>query len=183
MVATIPFPPLETQTVTSSRPRPAPQRDFGERVQRTASPDVLRDALLIANATVSPTALFDEVEFNRLWKRLQQMKKWRQGWDGYDALAPAHEALRQAEDWAGDLFNRLTRQGIRFYAPLVTADADGTVVLEWRHRGKTLSLYFSTSGDVEYLKVWGRDINKNMEDGALNSPSRAMDLLTIWLMV
>lgn len=52
--------------------------------------------------------------------------------------------------------------------PLVNVSYDSDVVLEWWNKSKKLTFYINQSS-LDYIKVWGSDIDTEMEDGSINS--------------
>jgi hypothetical protein len=41
-------------------------------------------------------------------------------------------------------------------------------VIEWWNKNKNLAFYINQSS-IDYIKVWGSDIDSEMEDGLINS--------------
>lgn len=41
------------------------------------------------------------------------------------------------------------------------------VVMEWWNGQRKLTLYFQPDGEIQFTKVWGADIDTEMEDGIL----------------
>jgi hypothetical protein len=60
--------------------------------------------------------------------------------------------------------------------PFITEGPYGETVLEWWRGDRKLTVYFD-GGTVTYLKSWGPDVEREMEDG----PVRGMDDLMAWL--
>ena len=52
--------------------------------------------------------------------------------------------------------------------PLVNIDPDGEIVFEWWHKSKKLTVYLSEE-EIEYIKVAGKDIDRDMEEGSISS--------------
>ena len=52
--------------------------------------------------------------------------------------------------------------------PLINVNYDSDVVLEWWNKNKKLTFYINQSS-IDYMKVWGADIDTEMEDGSLDS--------------
>jgi hypothetical protein len=95
---------------------------------------------------------------------LDALLSWREGWNGYDAVAPKREAIDHASVWIGFLYEDVLTTEKRWIAPNVVADADGNVVFEWWEGQKKLTIYIHPE-TVEYVKVWGPDILSEMENG------------------
>jgi len=60
--------------------------------------------------------------------------------------------------------------------PLVNLSFDSEIVFEWWHGSKKLTVYI-LGNTAEYIKVWGTDIDNEMEDGASSSPA---ELTALW---
>jgi hypothetical protein len=62
-------------------------------------------------------------------------------------------------------------------SPHITLSESGEVVFEWWHDSKKVTLYFGHA-TPEYIKVWGTDIDTEMESGTL---SDGWNVTAIWL--
>ncbi|MEA5616339.1 hypothetical protein VB711_00585 [Cronbergia sp. UHCC 0137] len=60
--------------------------------------------------------------------------------------------------------------------PLVNLGIDSEIVFEWWHKNQKLTVYI-LDNTVEYIKVWGTDIDHEMEDGSATSPA---ELTNLW---
>ncbi|MEM6838752.1 MAG: hypothetical protein AAF609_18095 [Cyanobacteria bacterium P01_C01_bin.120] len=58
--------------------------------------------------------------------------------------------------------------------PLVNVN-DDEVVFEWWNGSKKITIYVEYES-IQYIKVWGADIDNEMEDGEINSPAKMLDL-------
>lgn len=111
--------------------------------------------------------------------QIEHQSTWNDGWNGYDARAPELGALAHAKRWIVQLFLEVNSQGREWIKPNVTASAEGEVVFEWWRRAKKLTIYVSVEA-VEYVQVWGKNINTEMSDGDASSAS-ACRTLWLWL--
>jgi hypothetical protein len=102
------------------------------------------------------------------------------GWNGYDGCAPKHSAVKRAYHWVNLLYHEVTSSGQKWLDPNVTANGEGEVVFEWWQGSKKLTIYIGDQS-AEYIKVWGPDINTNMDDGQADSPDMHGSLWK-WLM-
>jgi hypothetical protein len=129
----------------------------------------------------SPRSSFSvHEEISSVLEEIKKVSTWSDGWNGYDALAPKHEAIQYASKWI-ELFHREIRAlALDWLEPNVTASAEGEVALEWRHGKKNLTIYIGNES-AEYGKDWGMDINTEMEDGPADSPDIRLALWQ-WLM-
>lgn len=106
---------------------------------------------------------------------LFKLSTWPEGWNGYDALAPNHEAIRYATRWIALFYGEIADLHMDWFEPNVTASAEGEVVFEWRHNAKNLTIYIG-SQNAEYLRDWGADMDIEMDDGDANTPGVRRDL-------
>lgn len=111
--------------------------------------------------------------------KLHNLLTWKDGWNGYDALAPDPKAVSHAEDWIVGLFLETANLGRPWIQPNVVADADGNVVFEWWNGKKKLTVYIGENS-AEYVQVWGIDIHSEMADGDAE-PVSSRRTLWLWL--
>lgn len=97
-------------------------------------------------------------------RQVSALRSLPAGWNSYDALPPDTESVKYARHWLEAQWQQCQSEGVRWYAPNVTADAEGNVVFEWWAEDRTLSLYFvdnpgdaETGRTAEYLKFGRRD--------------------------
>jgi hypothetical protein len=102
------------------------------------------------------------------------------GWNGYDGSVPKYGAVEYAHHWINLLYHEVTSSGQKWLDPNITASGEGEVVFEWWQGSKKLTIYVGNQS-AEYVKVWGPDINTDMEDGLADSPDMR-GLLWKWLM-
>ncbi|MEH2289409.1 hypothetical protein [Nostoc sp.] len=60
--------------------------------------------------------------------------------------------------------------------PLVNLSIDSEIVFEWWYGTKKLTVYI-LGNTAEYIKVWGTDIDNEMEDGTSSSLA---ELTALW---
>jgi hypothetical protein len=101
-------------------------------------------------------------------------------WNSYGGCAPSYDAVEYAHRWLLSLYREVTGSGQKWCDPAITASGDGEVVFEWWKDSKKLTIYIGNQS-AEYVKVWGPDINTDMEDGPADSPDMR-DSLWKWLM-
>ncbi len=115
----------------------------------------------------APGVLPDETpERAALSEALRQVDALRDlpvGWNGYNSLPPSSASVSHALRWLEAQWRQCQTEGTRWYAPNVTASAEGEVVFEWWAHDRTLSLYFTEDADdrskgrtAEYLKFGRR---------------------------
>lgn len=104
---------------------------------------------------------------------------WRNGWNGYNSLAPNPDAVVRAENWIVQLFLEVADSGLTWIQPNVIADANGDVVFEWWYGKKKLTVYIGEES-AEYIEVWGTDIHSEISDGDAE-PISTCRSLWLWL--
>jgi hypothetical protein len=77
--------------------------------------------------------------------------------------------------------NELSKMHQSLIQPSVLADVTEEIVFEWWSGARKLSVYVSEK-EIQYIKVWGIDINQEMEDGELSTDSKFSDLWA-WLTI
>jgi hypothetical protein len=108
-------------------------------------------------------------------RRLKQLASLGTNWDGRGSAAPGAAALEAAARLLPRLHDSVAtlRQG--WTAPHITASEAGDIVFEWWNGERKLTAYVSETG-MEVLKVWGVDIEKEMEAIQLRSPAMFQEL-------
>ena len=101
--------------------------------------------------------------------KIDSLLKLSDGWNGYDGCTPKYSAVEHAQHWINLLYHEVMSSGQQWLDPNVTASSEGEVVLEWWQDCKKLTIYIGNQS-AEYVKVWGPDINTDMEAGQADSP-------------
>lgn len=102
-------------------------------------------------------------------KGVLSLLRWQEGWDGYDAPKPKRASIDTAFAWIRTLYRDV--RDVLWIEPLVTADEEGDVVLEWWRGRKKLTVYISPK-TAEYVKVDRRDTGIEMVDGIIGTHSK-----------
>lgn len=63
-----------------------------------------------------------------------------------------------------------------WHTPLLNISVDHEIVLEWWNSGKKITIYVKEEV-IDYIKVWGADIENEMEDGSISLND---DLIDLW---
>lgn len=84
-------------------------------------------------------------------------------------------ATRLATSQLEQFRNIVTESGLLWREPLVNVSADDEVVFEWWHKENKITLYIKDG--VQFIKVWGTDIENEMDDGFIQSPE---EFLSVW---
>ena len=130
----------------------------------------------------SPTATVDlyhldkSVALDEISAQLDAVVRWREDWDGeVHEEKPSEEAIDRATRLADELLGTVTLADRPCHTPVVTYDYDGYITLVWRNGKHELYLDI-TEDEIEYTKVWGSNIDSEMDSGV---PSRD-NYLTLW---
>jgi hypothetical protein len=88
---------------------------------------------------------------------------------------PTERSIELASRWLPLIVVRASKlSGWR--TPHITSSEQGEIVCEWWRKEKKLTIYFGDDG-VEFIKVWGADIEKDMESGDL---ATEWDVVAVW---
>ncbi len=109
-------------------------------------------------------------------RQVLDLSELTDGWDGDGSLAPTHTAVTRACKWIMGLYAAVSDAGYRWLAPLVSDSGDGGVMFEWWHDKRKLTVYIG-DGEARFLRVWGPNIESEMQDGTAEPAST---LLPIW---
>lgn len=85
-------------------------------------------------------------------------------------------ALRHARKFLRRFYLLLCSRGEPWYEPHLSSEGYGDVKLSWSYGKKSLSFSITDSA-VFYLKVWGPNVDTEMEDGVVGDDS---DLINYW---
>lgn len=91
-------------------------------------------------------------------------------------LGADNETYKYTLEWLKRLHKVITSNQMWWREPLVNLSFDSEIVFEWWHKNKKLTVYI-LGNTVEYIKVWGIDIDNEMEDGSATSP---VELMNLW---
>jgi len=86
--------------------------------------------------------------------------------------------ILNAVNWIIELRKIVGLNSYWWSEPLVNA-FDSELVFEWWHGGKKITMYFSEA-NAEFIKVWGADIDSEMEDGTAKT-NEQIESLWQWL--
>jgi len=88
----------------------------------------------------------------------------------YPGELPSRDAIESAEDRLREFGILAAEHGWAVWDPNVTLSLEGEIVLEWWNGEKKLTIYVSRDA-ADFVKVWGPDIDSQMEDGEISGPS------------
>lgn len=106
---------------------------------------------------------------------LMRVSRLPENWDRAGSFAPragsVANALARLPEICGMAIN-----GGPWMQPHISASESGDITFEWWHGLRKLTMYFGDE-DVEAIRVWGADIDKEMQQLHLNSMA---DLAPSW---
>jgi hypothetical protein len=95
--------------------------------------------------------------------RLAELKALPENWDGNgSAKASEVAAERTAEVILPALYDTVSSLSNPWAEPHITVSESGDIVLEWWKGDRKITMYISDQ-QVEYIKVWGANIETEME--------------------
>lgn len=125
----------------------------------------LRD--IMAAIFVPPTtSVVNGIPVTGTIQKIRNLQSWGTNWDGVEVTAVSAKVVANATALIDQLYSTATQLNLYWDAPNVTASPFGEVVLEWWNHEKKLTLYVNEE-QTEYVKVWGDDIDVEMDDGTL----------------
>ena len=95
---------------------------------------------------------------------IRKLLSFRDNWDRHGSPAPRRESVNSALDVVKVFRDSVVRSDGSWTRPHVSANEEGNVVFEWWRGERKLTIYVR-SAHVAYIKVWGVDIDTEMEDG------------------
>ena len=99
-------------------------------------------------------------------RKIRALGELGQGWDGFGSPPATTSSIANASVRLDNIYQQIVEAQLSWNSPHLTVSERGEVVFEWWRDSKRLSVYFEDSEAV-YLKVWGANIYRDMEDGVL----------------
>lgn len=109
-----------------------------------------------------------DLAFHSTLQSIQRLHGLQDNWDGNASRKPKSKSVLSAADVARKFHLCVINSGQLWARPHISADEDGDVVFEWWSRERKLTIYVS-GPKVSYIKVWGSDIDDEMEDGLVTN--------------
>ena len=96
-------------------------------------------------------------------------------WDERGSLKPTNLTLAHAKEVMDAYINSVTSAGYQCNTPTISSDGDGDVTTAW-YKGERQLHFQISEHEVEYFKVWGTNIDTEMEVDFL----KPNNYLTLW---
>lgn len=109
------------------------------------------------------------------YEKLNSLRLREENWDSYGSAAPQPVSIAQAEDILGQFFSASLEENALWLEPHLSSSEAGAITIEWWSRDKKLTIY-AEAGEPSYIKVWGTDIDNEMEDGVVGQ----QDPVSLW---
>lgn len=131
----------------------------------------------------SPTTTADlehpdkSVVLNEIFGQLDTVFRWSEDWDDEEPKSekPSEHAIDRAKQVVGEFLGAVNLAGHTCYAPVISYDQEGYINMVWRN-GKNELYLDITEDEIEYTKVWGINIDSEMDIGVPNRDN----YLTLW---
>lgn len=111
-------------------------------------------------------------------ERFAVLAQREDNWDGYDSKKPTEQILKHAQTVIEGFVDTIISNRRVLLTPFISTDEVGHITVQWNKKPRELHLHI-TQQESRYLKVWGSNINTEMEEGILNSDKYIM--LWEWL--
>ncbi len=115
------------------------------------------------------------LETRKISERFEVLAKREDNWDDYNSKKPSELILSHAQSFIKKLLDHIISAGYPWHFPFVSTDEDGYITVEWYEEERELHLLI-TENEVEYLQIWGTNIETEMREGILSSDY----YLTLW---
>jgi hypothetical protein len=109
--------------------------------------------------------------------RLRNLFTLPDNWDGHGSSKPDFEAVARAYGMVLALYQIAALSGYGWTNPNVSADECGAIVFEW-WRGRLKLTIYVTAIQISYIRVWGNNVDTEMEDGSIDSLE--LDFTPLW---
>ena len=93
-----------------------------------------------------------------------------------------YRVLYKAEELIKKLRSISKKNKLWWYKPLLNISIENEIVLEWWHKEKKLTIYVCPN-TIDFIKVWGADMDDEMEDGSIDLSDNLSDndaILSLW---
>lgn len=118
---------------------------------------------------------FEATVLQQTLRNLSRLSVLADNWDGFGSLAPRKAAIARAQELAVAVLSQ--RSSFLQYLPLVSADENGDVVLEWSMGGPKRVSVFVGPLCTHFVKSWGDNIHSEMESGDITHTGSLLRLL------
>ena len=125
---------------------------------------ILKDFLKKPSVVSSELDL--RIQKDEISKQFDVVKEWKESWSEHGLEKPTDLTIAHAENVIETLLNLIISDRYRWINPFISGDGNGNVTSIWYQGKRELHLKIGEN-DVEYFKVWGININTEMEVDSL----------------
>ena len=108
-------------------------------------------------------------------KQLNIISQREDNWDGCESKKPTESAIDHAKHTMEELLYSIVWAGNVWLTPRISTDEDGNITAQWYKEERQLHIQIA-SNSVEYIQVWGPNIDTQMHVDFLNQDN----YLTVW---
>jgi hypothetical protein len=112
---------------------------------------------------------------NKIAKRFEALRQRQNDWDDHGSEKPNLLSIDNAQEILSALLNLVVETGSLWLTPFISSDEDGKITVEWHKGSHELHLEIGEQ-EVEYIKVWGSNIQNEMQIGSYDKNN----YLTLW---
>jgi len=145
----------------------------------------VRNLTALATPEIIPN--YKVVEIQKLVSERQQFLKeissllyWTDNWDGNGSAKPNASAILKAVHWGAKIHSIMIRQAYEWRKPFISADEEGSIVLEWWYQDRNLTLDIS-SKEIIFSETRDADSSPKITTGILKKAEIAPKLK--WLVL
>ena len=108
------------------------------------------------------------IQKDEISKQFDVVKEWKESWSKHGLEKPTDLTISHAETVIETLLDLIISADYRFITPFISGNGDGNVTAIWYHQKRQLHFKIGEN-EVEYFKVWGTNIDTEMEVDFLKS--------------
>lgn len=99
--------------------------------------------------------------------RFAVLAQRKDNWDGYNSKKPTELTLVHAKHLMEEFLDSIVSAEHSWVTPFISSDEAGNVTAEWYEGKRELHAQIGEN-EAEYLRVWGTNIDTDMDEGFLN---------------
>ena len=124
----------------------------------------------VENIKHRPNTIYSDlcIQQDEISKQFDALKEWKEIWNEYGFERPNDLTISRAETAIEKLLDIIISADYRFITPVISTDGNGNVTAIWYNQKRQLHFKIGEI-EVEYFKVWGPNINTEMEVDFLKS--------------
>jgi len=93
-----------------------------------------------------------------------------------------YKVLYKAEELIKKLRSISKKNKLWWHQPLLNISIDHEIVFEWWYKRRSLIIYVCPN-TIDFIKVWGADMDNEMEDGSIYLKDNSLSFLWQWLVI